>query len=210
MDHVYLGGTSDGDVAYWNVDYLEYENGHRFVVGSLAQLNVVGKGRTSDNLALQLYSGGKQTLEIGTTDHYDATIPRTVTFEGGVGANIGLTDAKLVVDGIGTFVFNTVTSGHRFNSPITVKDTATLALKDTAVSPLGALNLNSGTTLKVVQTSPTGIVELGKAESAKLFAASAGKSGDYTHPIPAGADAFARLFIKNVKDRGLEVAALFT
>ena len=54
------------------------------------------------------------------------------------------------------------------------------------------------------------LVELGKDESAKLFAASAGKSGDYTHPIPAGADAFARLFIKNVKDRGLEVAALFS
>ena len=267
LDHVYLGGTSNGDVAQWNVDYLEYNNGTRFVVGSSAQLNVagkitvkgttralfnqgsrwidadeleikdglgtmsynaskwrlrrltcanrssktvylsaynsgqknqfvigsggvgfsgadsgtsffaiassrairfdpsadwtLGKGRTSDNLVLQLYSGGKQTLEIGTTDYYDNTIPRTVTFEGGVGANMGLTDAKLVVDGIGTFVFNTVTSGHRFNSPITVKDTATLALKDTAVSPLGALNLNSGTTLKVVQTSPTGIVELG-------------------------------------------------
>ena len=267
LDHVYLGGTSDGDVAYWNVDYLEYENGHRFVVGSAAQLNVAGKitvkgsnrvifnqgsrwidadelelknsmatmsynacklrlrrltctnrsgktvylsannsgqknqfvigsggvgfsgadsgtsffviassrairfdpsadwtlgnGRTTDNLVLQLYSGGKQTLEIGTTDHYDATIPRTVTFEGGVGANMGLTDAKLVVDGIGTLVFNTVTSGHRFNSPITVKDTATLALRDTAVAPLGALNFASGTTLKVEQTSPSGIVELG-------------------------------------------------
>ena len=54
------------------------------------------------------------------------------------------------------------------------------------------------------------LVELGKAESAKLFAASAGKSGDSTPPIPAGADAFARLFVKNVKDRGLEVAALFS
>ena len=43
LDHVYLGGTTGGDVAYWNVDYLEYDNGHRFVVGSLAQLNVVGK-----------------------------------------------------------------------------------------------------------------------------------------------------------------------
>ena len=267
LDHVYLGGTSDGDVAYWNVDYLEYDNGHRFVVGSLAQLNVagkitvkgsnrvifnqgsrwidadelelksslttmsynacklrlrrltctnrsgktvylsannegqknqfvigsggvgfngadsgtsffaiqssrairfdpsadwtLGKGRTSGNLALHFMSGGKQTLEIGTTDHYDATVPRTVTFEGGVGANMGLTDGQLIVDGIGTLVFNTVTGGHQFNSPITVKDTATLALRDTAVAPLGALNFNSGTTLKVVQTNPTGIVELG-------------------------------------------------
>ena len=54
------------------------------------------------------------------------------------------------------------------------------------------------------------LVELGKDESANFFAVSAGVSGDYTHPISAGADAFARLFIKNVKDRGLEVAALFT
>ena len=263
LDHVYLGGTSDGDVAQWNVDYLEYNNGHRFVVGSSAQLNVagkitvkgttralfnqgsrwidadeleitdglgtisynaskwrlrrltctnrsgkqvflsaynsgqknqfvigsggvgfsgadsgtsyfaiaasrairfdpsadwtLGKGRTSGNLALHFVSGGKQTLEIGTTDHYDATIPRTVTFEGGVGTNNGLTDGKLVVDGIGTLVFNTVTGGHQFNSPITVKDTATLLLRDTAASPIGSLNFASGTTLKVEQTNPTGI-----------------------------------------------------
>ena len=53
------------------------------------------------------------------------------------------------------------------------------------------------------------LVRSGKDESAKFFAASAGMSNDYSHPISAGANAFAGLFVKNVKDRGLEVAALF-
>ena len=267
LEHIYLGGTADDGVAQWNVDYLEYNNGDRFVVGSSAQLNVagkitvkgttralfnqgsrwidadeleirdglgtmsynaskwrlrrltctnrsvkavylsaynsgqknqfvigsggvgfsgadsgtsffaiassrairfdssadwtLGKGRTSDNLALHFVSGGKQTLEIGTTDIDDSTIPRTVTFEGGVGTNDGLTDGTLNVDGIGTLIFNTVTGGHRFNSTINVKNTATLLLKDTNVSPLGPVNFASGTTLKVEQTTPTGIVDLG-------------------------------------------------
>jgi DNA sulfur modification protein DndE len=58
---------------------------------------------------------------------------------------------------------------------------------------------------------------IGKEESMKFFVISTGlikgKDGepakDVTHPIPAGAQAFSRLFIDDVKARKLEVAELF-
>ena len=58
---------------------------------------------------------------------------------------------------------------------------------------------------------------IGREESEKFFVISTGlvlsKDGepakDVTHPIKAGAEAFARLFVDDVKKRGLSVAALF-
>ena len=58
---------------------------------------------------------------------------------------------------------------------------------------------------------------IGKEESMKFFVISTGlikgKDGepakDVTHPIPAGAQAFSRLFIDDVKARKLEIAELF-
>lgn len=57
----------------------------------------------------------------------------------------------------------------------------------------------------------------GKDESMKFFLISTGlvkgkdgePSKDTTHPIAAGAEAFSKLFIADVKSRGLEVARLF-
>ena len=59
--------------------------------------------------------------------------------------------------------------------------------------------------------------KVGKDESMKFFVISTGyvkgkdgePSKDVTHPIAAGAEAFAKLFIEDVKARKLEVATLF-
>ena len=59
--------------------------------------------------------------------------------------------------------------------------------------------------------------KIGREESIKMFVGSTGlvygKNGrvlnDITHPMQTGAAAFADLFVKNVKSRGLAVAALF-
>ncbi len=74
------------------------------------------------------------------------------------------------------------------------------AVTATGMASLSAYRAINGPSNEVHFTTLTGLdhVYLG------------GTSGDYTHPIPAGADTFARLFVKNVKDRGLEVAALFS
>lgn len=58
---------------------------------------------------------------------------------------------------------------------------------------------------------------VGRAETEKFFVISTGiirgkdgePSHDVTHPIKAGAEAFAKLFVDDVKKRGLSVAALF-
>ena len=58
---------------------------------------------------------------------------------------------------------------------------------------------------------------VGKEASMKFFVISTGMrkgkdgepSRDTTHPVQAGADAFAKLFVDDVKARGLSVAALF-
>jgi hypothetical protein len=59
--------------------------------------------------------------------------------------------------------------------------------------------------------------KVGKDESMKFFVISTGlikskdgePSRDVTHPIAAGAQAFSKLFIEDVKARKLEVAELF-
>ena len=52
---------------------------------------------------------------------------------------------------------------------------------------------------------------VGKEESMKFFVISTGYRNrkDVTHPCKAGAEAFARLFLENVKSRNLSVAELF-
>ena len=110
-----------------------------------------------DNLAFMCH---ECTTYFGTTDYYDNTQPRTVTFVGGIGAD-QVSGRNVIVDGIGTLVFNACRSGsHEFNGALTVNDTATLVLRDTAAPGKGTKTFNSGTTFKVEQTSPTGIVEL--------------------------------------------------
>ena len=89
--------------------------------------------------------------------------PRTVTCEGGIGGESSDANANMYVDGNGTFVFNSATGTYRYPGKLSVRDTATLLLRDTATTSIGAMSFNSGTTLKVEQTSPTGIVELGGA-----------------------------------------------
>jgi lysophospholipase L1-like esterase len=117
---------------------------------------------SADNLSFKCLSGS--TVYFGTTDAYDHETPRTVTCEGGIGGTLS-DDAgsKVYVDGNGTFVFNSATNSYRFPGSLQVRDTATLLLRDTATTGIGAMSFNGGTTLKVEQTSPDGIVELGGA-----------------------------------------------
>ena len=47
-------------------------------------------------------------------------------------------------------------------------------------------------------------------DRSSFFTASSGFGAtDFTHPVPAGADAFARLFVAEVKARRLKVSGLF-
>ena len=119
--------------------------------------NPARESEVGDNLAFMCH---ESTTYFGTTDYYDNTQPRTVTFAGGIGAD-QVSGRNVIVDGIGTLVFNACKSGtHEFNGALTVKNTATLLLRDTAAAGKGTKTFNGGTTLKVEQTKPNGIVEL--------------------------------------------------
>ncbi len=117
----------------------------------------------SSNVSLMLYAGS--TLKLDTTDYNDGVTPRTVTLEGGIGARKnGSPYGKLYIIGTGTVDFNSCLEDSAATMPATtVSDTATVLVKDTSIIGNGAMSFAAGTTLKVVQTSPTGIVELGGA-----------------------------------------------
>jgi len=115
----------------------------------------------SDNMALSMNS--QCALELGTSDYDDPSIPRTVTCIGGIGGYLSGTTAdkvNITVDGCGTVVFNSGVYGSRFPGTITVKDTATFVLNDTALTGVGPMVLNAGTTLKAVQTDAERSVQL--------------------------------------------------
>ena len=109
-----------------------------------------------DNLAFMCH---ESTTYFGTTDYYDSSLPRTVTFEGGIGADY-VSGRNVVVDGIGTLVFKACGGSHRFNGALTVNDSATLVLRDTAEAGRGTMTFGGGTTLRVEQSGAGGTVQL--------------------------------------------------
>ena len=96
----------------------------------------------SNNQSIWVFANG--TLTLGTTDYDDPTVPRTITFKGGIGGYAG---GVVNVEGIGTVVFNS-TSNDGFAAALNVKDSATLLLKDGAHTGSGTLSVKSGATLK--------------------------------------------------------------
>ena len=154
------GGLSFGDGATSSAFYQNSNKNKVRIDPSADYTLAVNPARESamgDNLAFMCH---ESTTYFGTTDYYDNTQPRTVTFAGGIGAD-QVSGRNVIVDGIGTLVFNACKSGtHEFNGALTVKNTATLLLRDTAAPGKGTKTFESGTTFKVEQTSPTGIVTL--------------------------------------------------
>ena len=142
----------------------------------------------TENMAIAMYD--QCTLELGTSDRDDPTIPRTVTCIGGIGGYLNGTAAanvNIIIDGCGTNYFNSATGYNsatgepRFPGTVTVKDTATIAIKDTAITPAGPVLVNSGATLAIVQTGTSGVVEFGgsvtlAADSIVAFKMSPGAS----------------------------------
>ena len=96
-----------------------------------------------------MFISGSCALTLGTTDYDDPAVARTVTFEGGIGADAG---GVLNVEGIGTMVFNS-TGDHTFKGVLNVKDSATLFYGDASTPGAGTINVKSGATLKVARAT---------------------------------------------------------
>lgn len=91
--------------------------------------------------AINASMGVRKPLTIGTTDFFDASIPRTVTINGNL-----YRDGSVTVTGIGTAVFN---SASEFTGGLTVSDAATLRLGAGAQPGAGSVTMAAGTTLAV-------------------------------------------------------------
>ena len=94
-------------------------------------------------------------MTFDTTDYYDDTIGRTITAESGIGGSSASNAAGLgvVVQGIGRFVFaNTGTNDCDFAAGLTVKDSATVAVKPGARPGRGTVTMNDTSTLEVAES----------------------------------------------------------
>ena len=160
------GGFTFGDTQANPADrfyYINFDNkfARTVRIDPYADYSFAANPTRSDNMALAMNS--QCALELGTSDYDDPSISRTVTCIGGIGGYLSGTTAdkvNITVDGCGTVVFNSGVYGSRFPGTITVKDTATFVLNDTALTGVGPMVLNAGTTLKAVQTDAERSVQL--------------------------------------------------
>lgn len=136
--NIYFGSYAD-----WQI----YYNNHSNTDTTLKGLNKIGTGNS--------------TVTFDTTDYYDSTVGRTITAESGIGGSSASNAAGLgvVVQGIGRFVFaNTGTNDCDFAAGLTVKDSATVAVKPGARPGRGTVTMNDTSTLEVAES---GTVTLG-------------------------------------------------
>ena len=136
--NIYFGSYAD-----WQIYYNTHDNTDTTLKG----LNKIGTGNS--------------TVTFDTTDYYDSTVGRTITAESGIGGSSANNAAGLgvVVQGIGRFVFaNTGTNDCDFAAGLTVKDSATVAVKPGARPGRGTVTMIDTSTLEV---AGSGTVVLG-------------------------------------------------
>lgn len=145
----YVRAHNEGSLYFGSyADWPIYCNTHDNTSTTLKGLRKVG-------------SSSDTTVTFDTTDYYENTVRRTITAESGIG---GSTSAyadtfKVVVQGIGRFIFaNTGIDDKDFAGGLTVKESATVAVRLGARPGRGAVTLEDTSTLEVSQS---GTVTLG-------------------------------------------------
>ena len=144
--------------------YVRISNSGSHYFGSYADWQIYfnnhsNMGTTNKGIR-KIGSSGNTTATFDTTDYYDNTVGRTITAESGIGgstANYAST-VLVVVQGIGRFVFaNTGIDDNDFAGGLTVKDSATVEVRNGARPGRGNVTLQDSTRLVV----PSGRTTLG-------------------------------------------------
>ena len=144
--------------------YVRISNSGSHYFGSYADWQIYfnnhsNMGTTNKGIR-KIGSSGNTTVTFDTTDYYDNTLGRTITAESGIGgstANYAST-VLVVVQGIGRFVFaNTGINDNDFAGGLTVKDSATVEVRNGARPGRGNVTLQDSTRLVV----PSGRTTLG-------------------------------------------------
>ena len=165
---------TDGYTFYFAEDYVASHGTYYFGEGGInfgSGKGYFGIGRDKDDDAQTIRPWyGDFTIETGSgnTDGFDIYFYRSVTFntddENGVGRKITLNarprfnnTPTFTVSGTGKVLVNSV-ANNKVQPPVTVTDTATLAIKPGASLGTGTTTVNSGATLQVAES---GTVTLG-------------------------------------------------
>ena len=138
-----VGSHYFGSYANWQI----YYNDHSHANTTLKGIRKIG-------------SSGNTTVTFDTTDYYDNTVGRTITAESGIGGSTANYASRVlvVVQGIGRFVFaNTGINDNDFAGGLTVKDSATIEVRNGARPGRGNVTLQDSTRLVV----PSGRTTLG-------------------------------------------------
>ena len=144
--YIRLGNSSShyfGSYDNWQIFYNNHNNSGTILKG----IRKIG-------------SSGNTTVTFDTTDYYDNTVGRTITAESGIGGSTAnyASSVLVVVQGIGRFVFaNTGIDDNDFAGGLTVKDSATVEVRNGARPGRGNVTLQDSTRLVV----PSGRTTLG-------------------------------------------------
>ncbi len=144
------------------VRLVNWSGSHYF--GSYANWQIYYNDHSHANTTLKgirkIGSSGNTTVTFDTTDYYDNTVGRTITAESGIGGSTAnyASSVLVVVQGIGRFVFaNTGIDDNDFAGGLTVKDSATVEVRNGARPGRGNVTLQDSTRLVV----PSGRTTLG-------------------------------------------------
>lgn len=144
--------------------YVRLVNSGSHYFGSYANWQIYYNDHSHANTTLKgirkIGNSGNTTVTFDTTDYYDNTVGRTITAESGIGGSTAnyASSVLVVVQGIGRFVFaNTGINDNDFAGGLTVKDSATVEVRNGARPGRGNVTLQDSTRLVV----PSGRTTLG-------------------------------------------------
>lgn len=153
-----------GGIIHGRYGYVRLVNSGSHYFGSYANWQIYYNDHSHANTTLKgirkIGSSGNTTVTFDTTDYYDNTVGRTITAESGIGGSTAnyASSVLVVVQGIGRFVFaNTGIDDNDFAGGLTVKDSATVEVRNGARPGRGNVTLQDSTRLVV----PSGRTTLG-------------------------------------------------
>ena len=154
-----------GGIKLANGGYVRIVSPGACIIGAYADwtLSRTDADASTTTKGLQKTGDGDTTVTFDTTDYHDSTIGRTITAESGIGGNSAARANmfSVVVQGKGRFEFvNTGTNDYDFAAGLTVKDSATVAVKPGARPGRGTVTLNDTAMLEIAES---GAVTLGGA-----------------------------------------------
>jgi hypothetical protein len=150
-----------------NGDYCRvWDNGMTYHIGSYADWDIsyhVDRNTSKTVGNAGIYKAGSKAstavLMFNTTDYYDSSVGRKITSYSTISAQNNPQYVRLVVEGIGTFVFaNTANPWNLFSGGLIASNTATVAVHAGSRPGAGNVTMTGKTTLAVSESGTATVV----------------------------------------------------